>query len=92
MSEQMRRGTLPVMDHEWHPSTDAELDAAAEISEADIADAIQSARERVPELARFLDAALDTSGDLPADHPAVKRQRGERRVRKHEKLGPVRPS
>lgn len=45
-----------------HIPTDAELDQLAEISEADVDDAVRSGKQRAPKLARAFDATRDDTG------------------------------
>jgi hypothetical protein len=52
---------------DWRPSTDAELDRFAEITPADVDDAVQSLKERVPESAPLVDAARNDTGEFAND-------------------------
>lgn len=57
---------------DWRPSTNAELDEAARITEADLEHAMQKARTSSPEMRRFLEATSD-------DTQPARRRPGQRR-------------
>lgn len=62
------------------PAIDEELDRLAEITEADVDDAVRSLKERVPESAPGTDAVRDDAGGPPADQPQPKCQPRSRRA------------
>jgi hypothetical protein len=47
---------------EGHIPTDAELDALAEITAADVDDAVRTGKQRAPKMARAFDAVRDDTG------------------------------